>query len=91
MESLRIELGARSYPILVGAGLLDDAGLLAESVPARDVLVVTNTTVLVVASYWLPVLAAKLIAIVASFLVNFSMSHFVVFRRRDRQVETSSE
>ena len=45
MERLRIELGARSYPILVGAGLLDDAGLLAESVPARDVLVVTNTTV----------------------------------------------
>ena len=45
MERLRIELGARSYPILVGAGLLDDAVLLAESVPARDVLVVTNTTV----------------------------------------------
>jgi putative flippase GtrA len=45
--------------------------------------VVTNTTVLVVASYWLPVLAAKLLAIAASFLVNFSLSHFVVFRRRD--------
>ena len=45
MERLRIELGARSYPILVGAGLLDDTGLLAASVPARDVLVVTSTTV----------------------------------------------
>jgi len=45
MERLRIELGERSYPILVGAGLLDDPGLLGESVAARDVLVVTNTTV----------------------------------------------
>jgi putative flippase GtrA len=53
--------------------------------------VVTNTTVLVVASYWMPVLAAKLVAIAASFAVNFSLSHFVVFRRRDRQAETSPE
>jgi 3-dehydroquinate synthase len=45
MERLRIDLGERSYPILVGAGLLDDPGLLGESVAARDVLVVTNTTV----------------------------------------------
>jgi 3-dehydroquinate synthase len=45
MERLRIELGERSYPILIGPGLLGDAGLLAEAVPARDVLVVTNTTV----------------------------------------------
>jgi putative flippase GtrA len=47
--------------------------------------------VLVVASYWMPVLAAKLVAIAASFAVNFSLSHFVVFRRRDRQAETSPE
>jgi 3-dehydroquinate synthase len=45
MERLRIELGERSYPILVGAGLLDDAGLMDEAVAARDVLVVSNTTV----------------------------------------------
>jgi putative flippase GtrA len=44
--------------------------------------VVANTTTLVVLSYWLPVLAAKLIAIGVSFLVNFSLSHFVVFRPR---------
>ena len=42
---LRIDLGERSYPILIGAGLLDDAGLLARHVPARDVLIVTNETV----------------------------------------------
>src|SRR6185295_972122 len=39
--------------------------------------VVVNTTVLFFASYWMPVLAAKLLAILASFAVNFSLSHFV--------------
>jgi putative flippase GtrA len=47
--------------------------------------VIVNTTVLFVASYWMPVLAAKLLAILASFLVNFSLSHFVVFRARGPQ------
>jgi 3-dehydroquinate synthase len=45
MERLHIDLGARSYPILIGPGLIDDAGLLGQAVAARDVLVVTNTTV----------------------------------------------
>ena len=53
--------------------------------------VITNTTILVVASYWLPVLAAKLLAIAASFVVNFSLSHFVVFRTRERRAERSVE
>lgn len=44
-ETLNIELAERSYPIVIGRGLLDDAGLLAGAVPARDVLVVTNETV----------------------------------------------
>jgi putative flippase GtrA len=44
--------------------------------------VVANTTTLVVASYWIPVLGAKLLAIGVSFLVNFSLSHFVVFRKK---------
>ncbi len=48
--------------------------------------VTANTTVLFVASYWVPVLAAKLMSILASFVVNFSLSHFVVFRARDPQV-----
>ena len=48
--------------------------------------VITNTAILVVASYWLPVLAAKLLAIAVSFVVNFSLSHFVVFRTRERRV-----
>ena len=45
MERLSIELGERSYPILIGPGLLDSVPVLDEAVHARDVLVVTNDTV----------------------------------------------
>jgi putative flippase GtrA len=45
---------------------------------------VANTTTVFVASYFMPVLVGKVLAIGASFLVNFSLSHFVVFRRRER-------
>jgi len=48
---------------------------------------VANTAVLVFAAQMLalPVYVAKGVAILASFIVNFSLSHFVVFRvRRDR-------
>jgi putative flippase GtrA len=47
-----------------------------------------NTTTLVFAAQvlLLPVWVAKAIAVVASFVVNFSMSHFVVFRVRHRPV-----
>jgi putative flippase GtrA len=31
---------------------------------------------------WIPLVAAKVMAIVASFIVNFSLAHFVVFRTR---------
>jgi putative flippase GtrA len=43
---------------------------------------VANTTTVFVASYFIPVLLAKVLAIGAGFLVNFSLSHFVVFRAR---------
>ncbi|NND55187.1 MAG: 3-dehydroquinate synthase [Gammaproteobacteria bacterium] len=39
---LNVELGARSYPILIGSGLLREAGLLDPYVNGRDVLIVTN-------------------------------------------------
>lgn len=45
MDTLRVELGSRSYPILIGAGLLARADLLSQHVPGRDVLLVSNTTV----------------------------------------------
>lgn len=40
-----------------------------------------NTTTIVVASRFMPVLLGKVLATGASFMVNFSLSHFVVFRR----------
>ena len=43
---------------------------------------VANTATVFVASYFMPVLLGKVLAIGASFLVNFSLSHFVVFRKR---------
>ena len=51
--------------------------------------VVANTTMLVVLSYWVPVLVAKLAAIGVSFLVNFTLSHFVVFHSRERSARGS--
>lgn len=44
-ETLGIDLGSRGYPIVIGAGLLQDHALVATHVAARDVLIVTNETV----------------------------------------------
>jgi putative flippase GtrA len=52
--------------------------------------VIANTTALWLASRVLPVLAAKIIAIGVSFVVNFSLSHFVVFRPRPKTSEETS-
>ena len=43
---------------------------------------VASTATLFALSYVLPVLVAKLLSIAVSFAVNFSLSHFVVFRVR---------
>ena len=77
------KLGWRAYAAFLASNLL---GLVA------------NTTVLIViANVFAPALVddrsaqlavGKLCAIGASFVVNFSLSHFVVFRRR---VETAEE
>lgn len=45
---------------------------------------IASTATLVVVSYFVPVLLAKLVAILVSFAFNFSISHFVVFRARRR-------
>ncbi len=42
---LEVALGERSYPIHIGAGLLDDAALFRPHVSGRTAAVVTNTTV----------------------------------------------
>ncbi len=43
--TLAVELGARSYPILIGNGLLSQSGVLDPYLRHRDVMVVTNETV----------------------------------------------
>jgi len=45
MQTLTVQLAERSYPILIGPGLAADAALLARHVPARNLLLVSNTTV----------------------------------------------
>jgi putative flippase GtrA len=52
-------------------------------VASGTVGVVANTATLVLASYVVPVWVAKVMAIGVSFLVNFAMSHFVVFRKKN--------
>ncbi|ARQ02939.1 putative flippase GtrA [Pseudorhodoplanes sinuspersici] len=54
----------------------------ATFVAAQVLGLVASTGTLVAAALVMPVLPAKLLAIGAAFLVNFSMSHFVVFRKR---------
>ena len=63
MESGR-KLSLRAYGTFVASGIV---GMIA------------NTTALVLASFVVPVLVAKVIAIGVSFLVNFLLSHFFVF------------
>ena len=46
--------------------------------------VIANTTTVVVAAQFVPVWAAKLMAILVGFVVNFSLSHFFVFRPQAR-------
>jgi 3-dehydroquinate synthase len=45
VQRIDVSLGERSYPIFIGAGAMDSREDLAQAVPARDVLLVTNTTV----------------------------------------------
>ena len=71
---LQRKLRWRAYFTFVFAGI---AGLVA------------NTTTLVVAAqiFLLPLWAAKGCAILASFVVNFSISNFIIFRVRTRVAE----
>ncbi len=61
------QLRWKSYGTFLASGVLGD---------------IANTTTLVIAAEFMPLLAAKGAAILASFVVNFTMSHFVVFRTR---------
>jgi len=65
-ESGRV-LRWRDYATFIASGI---AGMVA------------STATLVALSYVMPVLFAKLLSILVSFVVNFSLSHFVVFRAK---------
>ncbi|HEX3442358.1 MAG TPA: hypothetical protein VHT93_18610 [Pseudolabrys sp.] len=43
---------------------------------------VSSTATLFALSYVMPLLGAKLVSIAVSFVVNFSLSHFVVFKTK---------
>jgi 3-dehydroquinate synthetase len=45
MRTLTVGLGDRSYPILIGAGLLTQAELIARHMPQKRAALVTNETV----------------------------------------------
>jgi len=45
METLRVALGSRSYPVHIGAGILDDGGLYRAHLAARRAAVVTDHVV----------------------------------------------
>jgi 3-dehydroquinate synthase len=63
---LRVELGARSYPIWIGAGLLEDAPRWRTALRGRHVLVVTND---VVAPLYLQRVLAGLDGLIFSTLI----------------------
>ena len=65
-------LRIRDYAGFVGSGI---------------VAVIATTTTLVIAANFMPVWAAKALAILVSFAVNFSITHFVVFRPRGDAAE----
>lgn len=66
------KLRLKNYAGFVGTGL---------------VAVAATTTTVVVAAQFMPVWAAKGIAILVSFAVNFSINHLVVFRPRPGAAE----
>jgi 3-dehydroquinate synthase len=45
MQTLTVNLGERSYPILIGSGLLRSPTVLASHIPVGDLLLVSNTVV----------------------------------------------
>jgi 3-dehydroquinate synthase len=45
MKALQVELGSRSYPIYLGAGLIASPSLISSYIRATQVLIVTNETI----------------------------------------------
>ena len=66
------KLRAKDYAGFVGSGI---------------VAVTASTITVVIAAKFMPVWAAKAIAILVSFAVNFSITHFVVFRAKGERAD----
>jgi 3-dehydroquinate synthase len=45
MQTLKVDLGERSYPIYIGAGLLARAELIVDQLRKKKVAIITNTTI----------------------------------------------
>ena len=58
VQRIEVKLGMRSYPIFIGSGAMQLKAEIDQAIPARDILLVTNTTVG-------PLYAAKLTAALA--------------------------
>jgi putative flippase GtrA len=72
MITFAAESGRRlSFGRYIGFAVTQVGGLIA------------NTLTVFVASYFIPVLCAKVLAIGASFVVDFTLSHLLVFRQRE--------
>ena len=70
-------------PTVTRRAFLKGSGALIVTFAASGVAgMVSSTVTLFVLSYVMPLLPAKLLSIAVSFAVNFSLSHFVVFRAR---------
>jgi putative flippase GtrA len=68
----------RAYGAFVASGI---AGVIANTATLYAVYELLLEPIFEPES-WIPLVAAKVMAIVASFIVNFSLAHFVVFRTR---------
>jgi 3-dehydroquinate synthase len=71
----RVELGHRSYPIVIGTGLFDRGELFDQYLPGRDVLIVSDTTV---APLYAPEVIGKLAArrVVEANLAGFAAATY---------------
>jgi putative flippase GtrA len=68
----------RAYGAFVASGI---AGVIANTATLYAVYELVLEPIFEPES-WIPLVTAKVMAIVASFIVNFSLAHFVVFRTR---------
>ncbi len=45
METIKIDLGSRSYPIYIGENITQDSALLSQHISTKNIVIISNTTV----------------------------------------------